>query len=230
MALLLIINTADPIEGIFKNLPKLEMQDIIYSPTYNVDKLMEAAKEGNELADQEVRKILVNSNNVGQLLGVNTAKVLYAFTGSVIIIDGAFYTSEEIDFVTTTLESKYSTVIVNYDTGSDNIMLINPKFIDSKVYVNKDEITVEDVIKVAFFKHEELNKDMKSLRKVDRLLQEVSKELDSMTHEPVNPLNLTLEELTKHLNTEWNEDRDLKTLPLRDILKLLGLVVVKEEE
>ena len=255
MKLLLIVNSAEPLEGIFEHLPHVNLQSILHSPSYDVHKLMEGAKAGDNVAEQEIKNILNDSISRKIYLGLGIVRALYANEDKVVTLDAAFLTPNDVEFISDTLKSRYHIVLVNYSTLLEEICLTNIKNLNCPTYVRKDDITIDNVMDAVFGRYPlskggyihvpngtymeephvqsnltsdnviENGRKLASQSKLDALLDEVDDELMKMSLPIKTPENMTLSELIKHLDTEWVNDKELKTLALHEVVELLGFTL-----
>ena len=56
-------------------------------------------------------------------------------------------------------------------------------------------------------------------------MDEVDRELATLSTVNQAPLDMTLDEVTTYLNKEWNNDTELSTLTLREVLTLLDISI-----
>jgi len=210
MAFLLITNSGDKLPDVINLVPEMDLQDLVFSPTYNINKLIEGAKSGDVNAEEELKNILEVSNKLGYHLGINIVKALYGMDEFVVRVDGALLLGSDIKFITETLGSKYNIIILNFH--DNNVDLFNPACQSSYVTVETRDLTIELLAKVGLCYKE---------NKINQLLDEVEEELKTLEVPVPKPIDMPIKDLIQYLIKEW-KDETINELTIVDIAKLIG--------
>ena len=237
MKLLIIVNSPYEIQqGALADFPQLNFQPLFNSSIYDVHKLMAGAKDNNGMAEAKLKEITGQPRNIP--LGIDVVRELYKNTENVILIDGAFLQASEVLFITESLASVYYSVILSYNTNDDNVIALSYGEWKGTYSICKDDIDLSVINKIAtgtFSTESVKNKsvpketsNVEKIQKINKLLDEVDKEINDLsTPKIVDPLSLSLTDLLEYLQLEWNNDVELQTLPLRDVLRLLDINVTQ---
>jgi len=219
MAFLLITNSGDKLPDVINLVPEMDLQGLVFSPTYDINKLIDGAKSGDVHAEEELKNILEVSNKLGYHLGINIVKGLYGMDEFVVRVDGALLLGSDIKFITETLNSKYNIIILNFHDS--NVDLFNPSCQSSYVTVETKDLTIELLAKVGLCYKE---------NKINQLLDEVEEELKTLKVPTPEPTNMSIKDLLRYLMKEW-KDETIEELTIIDIAKLIGyeLTPLKDE-